>query len=131
MAQISTPTKPTIIDYFLEIDIAGQISLGVFIVGMAFAAWVHIKRLGFQYRAALIPFSFLPLMIGLCGATIGVIAATRPGCAGFDPAGALGRFGEEIRVMAFVSVETIILLSSAFFLLLSRYAKFSTPNSKG
>lgn len=79
-----------------------------------------------RHRAALIPFSFLKLMISLCGATLGVIAATRPGC---YPTGVLSRFGKEIRVMAFVSVETIILLTSAFFLLVSRYAKF--PDSKG
>jgi hypothetical protein len=117
--------KKTILDYFHETGTAGQISHGLFVLGIVFVLFVHFKRLGFRHRMAMLPFSFLPFVIGCCGATLGVIDVTRPGCFGFTPVETLAYFGEVIRVMAFVSIESAVLLFFTFLLFLSKYAEIN------
>lgn len=63
----------TALDYFKQAGIFGPISVAVFLIGIAFAGWIHFLKLGLRHRIAFIPFSLLPLMSGICGLAVGVI----------------------------------------------------------
>ena len=114
--------RVTFTNYLLEIGTSGQICIALFIAGIIYASVVHLRRLDFRYRIAFIPFSFLPLAVGVFGlsvGSVGIIEASRRGAI-FDSPRMLYHFGEILQIMPVASLATAILLSMSFLLLLSK-----------
>lgn len=113
----------TIFDHLKETGISGQLSVLVFLCGIAFAGWIHFRHLGFRYRVAFIPLSLLPIMIGIFGLATGSIKiihtipepAVRP-----DVYWLLAYFGEILQIIPLTSMETIVLLVISTLLFLDR-----------
>ncbi len=117
------PPERTFLGYLAEIGIAGQISIVVFFAGTVFAGLIHFRRLDFRYRAAFLPFSLLPLIIGIFGLSVGSIHVIDEGLNACITGGRgiemLAYFGEILQIMPLVSLETIILLSISCLLFMS------------
>lgn len=113
----------TVLDYFKQTGIFGSFSVAVFLVGIAFGGWIHFRKLGLRYRIALIPFSLLPLMIGICGLAVGVIqmiheiskCGVRP-----DAYWLLGYFSEVLLIIPLTTIETAALLLISCLLFIGR-----------
>jgi hypothetical protein len=115
-------------DFMMAIGAPGLVAVLVFIGGLAFAAVIHTRRLGFRHRMAFLPYTLLPLMVGFFGHFSGVIDAIRAGRLVSNLSGALcndiGTGYEEIfLIMPPSCAGTIILLGIACILFLSEHAR--------
>ena len=123
----------TILDHLRETGFSGQLSVAVFLVGIAFAGWIHFRQLSFRHRVAFFTFSLLPLMIGVFGLafeTIEIIheipkPAVRP-----DGYWILSYFGEILQVIPLTAMETIILLVISIVLFLGRNSQSNEMHSE-
>lgn len=126
--------EKTIFDHLRETGISGQLSIAVFLTGIAFAGWVHFRQLGFRYRIALIPFSLLPLIIGVFGLAVGIIEiihAFQEACIRPDANWLLSYFGEIIQIIPLTSIETISLMIVSIILLVLGKENPSKPDQNG
>ena len=104
--------------YLREIGISGQISMLVFLIGIAFAVVIYVRRLGNQYRAAFAVSSLLPFMFGMFGLAAEAIRMIGHlgGHGHWYPAQTLEWFCEILQVVPLATLETIILLFLAALL---------------
>lgn len=124
-------TERTIFDHLSETGISGQLSIAVFLSGIAFAGWIHFRQLSFRYRIALIPFSLLPLIIGVFGLAVETIKMLHqtPGSVR-DEYAIPNHFSEILQVIPLTSIETIALMVLSIILLVLGKENPSKPNQE-
>jgi hypothetical protein len=118
--------------YLREIGISGQLSVFLFLIGIAFAVLIHVRRLGNQHRAAFAAFSLLPFMVGIFGLAVHVIMMID--CLGafghWYPAQMLEWFCEILQVLPLATLETTILLFLAALLFMANRSDPSPSSTK-
>ena len=107
------------------IDPFGVIATLVFVVGIIFAVVIHVRRLGIGPKAALIPISLLPFMIGVVGLCVVFIHFAHVACGWNDLSAStlLYVIGLILHNTALASLETCVLLVLTALLFLSKRQK--------
>jgi len=113
--------RKTLLDRFLETGLSGQLSVVVFLVGIVLAVFIHVRKSGPGLRLAMVPYSFLPLVMGICGLGTGAIEAIRgyrrASVAGPDEPVVMMHFEEIFQVIPLTALETMVLLVISVVLL--------------
>lgn len=102
----------TLMNRFYEIGWAGQFSIVCFMATLVFAVLIHVRKLEIRFSLALIPLSFLPLVLGILGAASGAISSidrVRTACV-YEPFLGFVHFSEVLYALPLGAAESAILL---------------------